>query len=113
MLKVINIKEHYPNSDYAVWLMEQAISDAKSEGIRVLVVVHGYGSHGKGGTIKMCAMQKLKILRKQGVIRAFVPGDNWCDTNEDKLLINSLCPETIISTDIGNLNSGVTVVLVY
>ncbi len=113
MLKVINIKEHYPNSDYAVWLMEQAINDAKSEGIRVLVVVHGYGPHGKGGTIKMFAMQKLKILRKQGVIRTFVPGDNWCDTNEDKLLINNLCPETIISTDIGNLNSGVTVVLVY
>ena len=40
-------------------------------------------------------------------------GEEWGDTNEDKLFIQSVCPETIISRDIGNLNSGVTVVLVY
>lgn len=113
MLKVINIKDSHPNVDYALFLLEQEIHDAKTTNTQVLVVVHGYGSHGKGGAIKKGAVQRLKQLQKQGTIRTFVCGEHWGDSNPDKMLINKLCPESILCKDIGNLNSGVTVVLVY
>ncbi len=112
MINIVNIKDANPNVGYAMYLLEQAISDTKKLGFKVLVVIHGYGSHGIGGDIKKSAMQLLKKFKKEGTIRTFVKGEEWGDTNKDKQLINAECPETIVNSQIGNLNSGVTVVLV-
>ncbi|MBP5651120.1 MAG: Smr/MutS family protein [Clostridia bacterium] len=113
MYKVVNIKENSPNSDYALYLLDTAIKDAKIENTQVLVIIHGYGSNGVGGLIKRRVRALLKKYKKEQKIATFVGGEEWGDTNEDKIFIQSVCPETIVSRDIGNLNSGVTVVLVY
>ena len=112
MLSVVNIKQYLPSVDYAMYHLEQAISECVATGTQVLVVVHGYGSHGQGGNIKRAARVLLKRLKKEGKIATYVGGEEWGDTNADKLVINKLCPETILSSQIGNLNPGVTVILI-
>lgn len=112
MIKVVNIKEHNPNNEYAVYLLDSEINDAKHTDINVLIVVHGYGSHGVGGLIKSSTMQYLKNARKQGVIVDFVPGELWCDTNDVKVQMCRLYPELILNNNLSFLNSGVSVVWV-
>ena len=52
MIKVINIKDNNPTVDYALCVLDTELKNAKLEGTQVVIVVHGYGSHGTGGEIK-------------------------------------------------------------
>ena len=109
-MKVINIKEHMPDSDYAIHLLDEAIHDNVILGEKVIVVVHGYGSHGVGGVIKNSVVQHLQKLRREGKIIDFVQGEHWGDSNELKSQLCTLCPELILSSQLYSQNSGVTVV---
>lgn len=113
MYKLVNIKEGMPNSDYAIYLLEKEIEFAKKEGTRVIVFVHGYGSKGYGGVIKSEVDIALSNLKRNKKIVTYVSGDKWTETNIDVKLICSISPELTISSQVRNINSGVTIVLVY
>ena len=112
MIRVINIKEDNPNTDYALFLLDQEIKYSRAVGNRVIVVIHGYGSHGHGGLIKSAIKDYLPKLKKKKIITNYVFGENWGDLNETKILITSICPEIILHENLQGLNSGVSVVLI-
>lgn len=111
MIRTINIKQDNPNSDYALFLLDQEIRYSRAVGNRVIVVIHGYGSHGTGGVIKERLREYLPMLKKKNIIKDYVHGENWGDTNETKKLICSICPETILHDNLSGINSGVSVIL--
>ena len=111
MVRVVNIKENMPPTDYAVFLLDSAINDSKMMGEKALIVVHGYGSHGKGGDIKRAVVEYLTTAKKNKFITTFVKGDEWGDFNEDKQLMCSVCPELILNSQLNPINSGVTAIL--
>ena len=112
MIRVVNIKEDMPNVDYAIYLCDKAIDDAKIMGEKVIIVIHGYGSNGVGGLIKMALKQHLDILKKHKSIEEWVPGEKWCDSNPITMRISAKCPEVILNSNLQNLNSGVSVIMV-
>ena len=112
MYKLVSIKEGFPDSDYAIFLMEKVIEYAKKEGVYVLVFIHGYGSHGLGGVIKRRVKSTLNALKKSKKIATFVLGENWSSINEDVREICKYAPELAISNQVSNINSGVSIVLV-
>lgn len=112
MIKTISIKEHNPNNEYAIFLLDSEIHDAHMTDVDVLIVVHGYGSHGVGGLIKSSAMQYLKNARKEANIVDFVQGEHWSDTNHIKTEMCRRYPQLILNDNLHMLNSGVTVVWV-
>jgi len=111
MIRVVNIKEDNPNTDYAMFLLDQEINYSRAVGNRVIVVIHGYGSHGQGGLIKEKLKSYLPNLKKRHIITDFVFGENWGDLNETKRLICSISPEAILHENLQGINSGVSVVL--
>ena len=112
MFREVNIKIDNPNADYAMYLLDEEIKYSKAIGNRVILVIHGYGSHGRGGIIKQSIKEYLPDLKRRGVITDFVFGENWGDTNEIKKTICRISPELIINSNVRNINSGVSVVLV-
>lgn len=112
MIRVVNIKEDNPNTDYALFLLDQEINYSRAVGNRVIVVIHGYGSHGHGGLIKNAIKDYLPKLKKKHIITDYVFGENWGDLNPAKQLITSICPEAILHENLQGLNSGVSVVLI-
>ncbi|MBQ4558284.1 MAG: hypothetical protein IJA61_02770 [Clostridia bacterium] len=112
MYKIVNIKEGFPDSQYATFLLEREIDYAKKEGVKVLVFVHGYGSHGVGGVIKQKVKSKLNELKKKSVIECYILGENWSDLSEDVQKIYKYAPELSVSSQLIGINSGVSVVLV-
>ena len=113
MIRTVNIKEDNPNSDYAMYLLDQEIKYSKAVGNRVIVVIHGYGSHGKGGVIKQKLKEYFPHLKKNKIIEDFVFGENWGDLNETKQKICKISPEASIHENLSGINSGVSVVLLY
>lgn len=76
-----------------------------SSSLRVLKVIHGYGSHGKGGTLKTFVRNWAFTHRSR--IREVIDGENLSPFNPTvQQLLSSL---EIPSGDIGSPNDGITV----
>lgn len=101
-----------PSSDYAIHLMIEEINIAKFLKVPVVVVIHGYGSHGKGGVIARRVQKELSILKHSGGIVDWVCGSEWSDNKETCKKIVELCPDIEIAHDLHLKNSGVSVILV-
>lgn len=75
-MRVVNIKRDNPNVDYALFLIDEEIKYSRAVGNRVIVIIHGYGSHGQGGAIRQGVKEYLPKLKKSGTIITYVFGEN-------------------------------------
>ena len=112
MIRTINIKENNPNADYAIFLIDEEIKYSRAIGNRVVIIIHGYGSHGKGGTIKEYVKSYLPDLKKKGIITDYVFGENWGELNASRKRICEIAPEIILKENLSRLNAGVSVILI-
>lgn len=108
--KTINIKDGFPPSDVAVANMEIEIEALSFSDIKVLKVIHGYGSHGVGGDIKKLAHQRLSDLKKHNKILDFIPCEKFGEMQKHSDFIFNNFPELILDDDLKNYNSGITLV---
>ena len=113
MIRVVNIKKDNPNADYAMYLLDEEIKYSKAIGNRVIIVIHGYGSHGRGGIIKRELQSYLPHLKRKNIIKDFVFGEKWGELNETKQLICKISPEIILHENLQSINSGVSVILLH
>lgn len=111
-MRIVNIKKDNPNVDYALYLVDEEIRYSRAVGNQVVLIIHGYGSHGQGGAIKSGIKSYLPMLKKQGIIKEYVFGENWGDLNETKLKIERIAPELILNENLYLINSGVSVILI-
>ena len=92
-ITTINIKEGLPLADDAITRLQKGIASARSSGSRVVRVIHGWGSSGKGGVIRSRVHQHLVSMRSNGFISDFVPGDEFSISTEGGDLLLQKCPE--------------------
>lgn len=112
MLKKINLKEFSPTVDYALAVVEIEIERSKLDGTRVIKVLHGYGSHGKGGAILLALRRQLQVFKKGGKIKDFFGGDRW--NIFDGATIKALESDKTIydDEDLNHSNPGITIIVI-
>lgn len=110
MLKVLNLKEEV-GVESALNLLENEIKYCTIEGYSVIIAIHGYGSHGKGGVIKQEVQKLLKNLKKNKAIFDYIPGEKWGEMREDRKYLQTIFPEIILQEHLLNLNNGITIIL--
>ena len=76
-IRTVNLKEGLPVVEDALSSMRREISDARACRVKVLKLVHGYGSTGTGGKIKQAVQVELASMHLQGQIRMYVVGDEY------------------------------------
>lgn len=109
-IKELNIKQDMPPADVAVALLEIEIDALKNSEYGAIKVIHGYGSHGKGGEIKRQLHEKLMLLKKRGKILDYVAGEKW---GEDAIKSHNVAidfPELILQNDLKSYNNGITII---
>jgi hypothetical protein len=109
-IKTINVEAGYPTLDEARRLVIEDIRRAKREGVRVLKIIHGYGSSGKGGTLCVGLRKSFLLRRKEGVIKDFIAGERFSIFNDTTLDLLQAVPEMRGDPDLDATNEGVTVV---
>lgn len=112
MLRLINLKENESTVDYALAIVEIEIENAKREGLIALKVLHGYGSHGKGGAIMLALRRQLRIWKKSGFIVNYFGGDKWDLFDKDSQKILNADKSIVGDEDIGHGNPGITIIQV-
>ncbi len=104
----LNIECGNPNVDTAISKMKNALTTYKRQGYRAVIVIHGYGSTGVGGSIKVAVTKCLSENSLCGIVRSFVGGEQWFNRKREML---SICK------GLGNYerrvsgNNGITVVV--
>lgn len=113
-MEIINIKEDYPTSDVAVAEVEILIDAYNSVKTHALIkVIHGHGSHGVGGTIRLALRKRLKELQKKHKIRTFIKGEAFSHDNLKNANPTQQEYEILIADeDYQRLNSGVTIIFI-
>lgn len=107
---VVNLEEGRPTVDEAMRRLGMKLDTARMQGVRLVRVIHGYGSSGKGGAIGEAVRRHLAERRRKGLVRAFAWGGEWPDgTPEARALLERrpLLRETL-RADRGN--EGITFV---
>ena len=104
----LNIKEGMPLVADAMRYMQSCLTRFKKEKYSVVLIVHGYGSTGKGGAICKKARQWLKAQEKSGSFKKVIFGEDFNIFNFDALDLKAKCPS--LEQLFRVCNNGVTVV---
>ena len=81
-IKMINLKKEMPSVDEALGTFSLELNLARSQGVKVLHIIHGYGSSGTGGKIKQAIIQELASLSRAGRVHAYVVGDRYSENTK-------------------------------
>ena len=109
--KTVNLEKGMPLASQALSRLQQEIVLARSERCRVLVLIHGYGSSGRGGVIRQEVREQLQYMQEHGVINTFVTGEKFSTrTGEGRQLLRRF-PFLRQLNDLNRGNKGVTLVV--
>jgi hypothetical protein len=104
-----NVEAGMPTLDEARRLVLAEIKQAKREGAKVLKVVHGYGSSGKGGALCIGLRKSFGLRKKEGVIKDFIAGEDYSIFNQAVLALLEAVPELRGDPDLNATNEGITI----
>jgi hypothetical protein len=110
-VRIINVEEDLPTLDDARRRVQEEIRRAKREKFHVLKIIHGYGSTGKGGALNVGLRKSFKLRKKEGVIKDFIPGEDFSIFNRATLDLLQLVPELRGDSDLNATNEGMTVLI--
>jgi hypothetical protein len=109
-IRTFNVEAGLPTLDDARRVVIAEIKEAKREGVTVLKVIHGYGSSGKGGTLRIGLRKSFGLRKKEGVIKDFIAGEDFSIFDETTLDLLEAVPELRGDPDLGTTNEGVTII---
>ena len=110
-LREINIKSDLPTVSDAIRRITFNIRNAGKLGISAIKFVHGYGSSGKGGSIRTEARKYLESQKQHKQIRNYIPGENFSIFDEATREAFLHCDDLRRDGDLERHNNGVTIVI--
>ena len=109
--KVINLEAGRPVVDIALHRMNEVVLDSKRNSVDVLTLIHGYGSSGKGGAIRLECRKMLDFMKNKGIISDYIFGE---DFNRRSGLVKALLqryPQLGMDKHLNRGNKGITLVV--
>ena len=110
-IKTMNLKSDMPSVPEALQRLDREIAPARQEKQSLLKVIHGYGSTGAGGDIRLAVQRRLHDLAEAGQIRDCIFGENWSKTDAAAWRLLQAQSDLKSDLDLGRRNQGITVVL--
>jgi hypothetical protein len=109
--KTVNLERGMPLVGEALARLGREIEQAGRERCRVLTLIHGYGSSGRGGAIRQEVRAQLQYLKHRGVINDMLAGEEFSTrTNFSRRLLHRF-PFLRRHRDLNRSNPGITLVI--
>ena len=110
-MKTVNLKSDMPSVQEALQRLEREMAVARQGKLVVLKVIHGYGSSGAGGDIRIAVQRRLHELAEGRQIRGCIFGENWSKSDESTWRLLQADSALKSDPDLGRRNLGITIVL--
>lgn len=109
-LVTVNLERGRPSVRDAISRLDMTLATGRLQGVRVVRVVHGYGSSGKGGRIKRAVGTHLKSLLTRRAVAGYVHGEDYADSSPSGRRLLQRCPRLKRSYRADHGNAGITLV---
>jgi hypothetical protein len=100
-----------PSVQEALQRLDREIALARQQKHSLVKVIHGYGSTGAGGDIRIAVQRRLHESVEAGQIRGVIFGENWSKGEDAAWRLLQGQPDLKSDPDLGRRNPGITVVL--
>lgn len=110
-VKQVNLEQGMPSVPVALRRLESELYTAKRLGFAAVKLIHGYGSSGVGGKLRVAVRQELEKRRRLGQLTAVIPGEKFSIFEEETRLALNRCGSLRQDRDLDRYNNGVTFVL--
>jgi hypothetical protein len=110
-MKTIIVKEGMPSVEEARARLLSELRSARQTGVKILKLVHGYGSSGLGGDLRISLQSTLRQMCERQEINDCIYGENWRASDERSWEVLKRMPELKTDSDLGKGNKGVTIVI--
>jgi hypothetical protein len=107
----INLEAGMPLVHEALAHLERELMLARQQRRSVVKLIHGYGSTGRGGDIRIAAQKRLRELQDQGAIRQCIFGEDWSMSDTNTWILLKAHPALKTDPDLGKRNQGITIVV--
>lgn len=110
-LRMLDIEDGMPSVPQARARLGTEIDLARRDGVKVLKLVHGYGSSGVGGDLRIALQATLQQMAQRREISHCIFGENWRTSDERSWSLLKRMPELKDDSDLGKGNKGITLVV--
>jgi len=107
-VEYLNIEKGMPSSQDALFDLKKSIMLLKQRGTKCVIVIHGYGSSGKGGVLCKRARQYLKAQEANGSIKTVIFGENFEMFNIKAMELKNKYLE--LNSVYNRYNNGITII---
>ena len=104
----LNIKEGMPSTVDAMNDLKNSLDFYRKNGYKCILIIHGYGSSGKGGSICNKARKWLKSQRQNKKVKSVIFGEEFSIFNDEARKLKNKYRE--LTNLLTVCNHGVTVV---
>jgi len=110
-IRTVIAKEGMPSVEQARARLQTELQTARQCGVKILKLVHGYGSTGVGGDLRIALQSTLRQMADRQEIQSCIYGENWRTSDETTWELLKRLPELKHDSDLGKGNKGITVVV--
>jgi hypothetical protein len=100
-----------PTVAEALQQLGRELADARQTGCGVIKLIHGYGSTGTGGDIRVAVQKRLIEMASRGEIRGCIFGEDWAKSDQQAWALLNAHSELKQDSDLGRRNLGITIVV--
>ena len=100
-----------PTVHEALQRLDRELGLARQQKLKLLKIIHGYGSKGVGGDIKISVQARLQELTRDAQIRGCIYGENWSRSDELTWKLLRSDPTLKDDQDLSRPNPGITIIL--
>jgi hypothetical protein len=110
-IKIINLEDGMPKVEEARLRMQRELQIARQQGYAAVKLIHGWGSSGVGGSLRIELQKELHRMAGVSDVRSFIAGENWRISDEKTWELLKRYPEWKQDSDLGKANKGIGIVL--
>ena len=110
-IRTVNLEAGMPLVRGALAQLDHELTLARQQRCAFVKFIHGYGSSGAGGEIRIAIQKRLRELQDQGVIRACIFGEDWSASDARTWTLLKSQTALKADSDLGKRNLGITVVV--
>jgi hypothetical protein len=110
-IRSVNLEAGMPLVHQALAQLDRELALARQQRCTIVKFIHGYGSSGAGGDIRIAVQKRLRELQDQGEIRACIFGEDWSASDTLTWTLLKSQPALKTDSDLGKRNRGITIVM--
>lgn len=107
----LNLEAGMPPVEEAIGRLRTGLQEMKVSRVKVVKLIHGYGSTGRGGRIRSAVRNELAEMKRRGLIQEFIHGEDFGPTDAASRRLAEQESRITKDPDYGNMNQGITMVV--